>query len=147
MNFITVIYVWNTCEYSRGNGSVILVQSSPNIEEKGIRMIHHTGGFKCTLCNIAKSNHIYYNCRGHPLCEFCDTRYMDGDDLFRHLRREHLFCHFCDADGLHQYYSSYEFLRQHFQVEHYLCEEGECINEKFTSVFRTDIDMKGIVHF
>ncbi|GLV44611.1 uncharacterized protein CBL_13457 [Carabus blaptoides fortunei] len=80
--------------------------------------------------------------RGHPICEFCDTRYMDGDDLFRHLRREHLFCHFCDADGKHQYYSSYEFLRQHFQIEHYLCEEGECINEKFTSVFRSDIDMK-----
>lgn len=42
--------------------------------------------------------------RGHPLCEFCDERYMDSDELFRHLRRDHLFCHFCDADGFHQYY-------------------------------------------
>jgi hypothetical protein len=42
--------------------------------------------------------------RGHPLCEFCDQRYMDNDELFRHLRRDHLFCHFCDADGFHQYY-------------------------------------------
>ncbi|PSN32860.1 hypothetical protein C0J52_10305 [Blattella germanica] len=80
--------------------------------------------------------------RGHPLCEFCDQRYMDNDELFRHLRRDHLFCHFCDADGYHQYYSSYEYLREHFRSEHFLCEEGGCLEEKFTSVFRTEIDLK-----
>ncbi|XP_008552183.1 E3 ubiquitin-protein ligase ZNF598 [Microplitis demolitor] len=80
--------------------------------------------------------------KGHPLCEFCDCRYMDNDELFRHLRRDHLFCHFCDADGLHQYYSSYHYLREHFRQEHYLCEEGTCAAEQFTSVFRTDIDLK-----
>ncbi|XP_031828790.1 E3 ubiquitin-protein ligase ZNF598 isoform X2 [Nomia melanderi] len=67
---------------------------------------------------------------------------MDNDELFRHLRRDHLYCHFCDADGLHQYYSSYDYLRDHFRQEHYLCEEGLCSEEKFTSVFRTDIDLK-----
>ncbi|KAG5322863.1 ZN598 ligase, partial [Pseudoatta argentina] len=80
--------------------------------------------------------------KGHPLCEFCDQRYMDNDELYRHLRRDHLYCHFCDADGLHQYYSSYDYLRDHFRQEHYLCEEGMCAEEKFTSVFRTDIDLK-----
>ena len=80
--------------------------------------------------------------KGHPLCEFCDQRYMDNDELFRHLRRDHLYCHFCDADGLHQYYSSYDYLRDHFRQEHFLCEEGMCSEEKFTSVFRTDIDFK-----
>ncbi|GBM11822.1 E3 ubiquitin-protein ligase ZNF598 [Araneus ventricosus] len=80
--------------------------------------------------------------RGHPLCEHCDQRYMDRDELFRHVRKEHFFCHFCDADGLHQYYSDYEYLRNHFRKEHYLCEEGNCINERFTSAFRTDIDLK-----
>ncbi|XP_015109847.1 E3 ubiquitin-protein ligase ZNF598 [Diachasma alloeum] len=80
--------------------------------------------------------------KGHPLCEFCDRRYMDNDELFRHLRRDHLYCHFCDADGLHQYYSSYDYLRDHFRQEHYLCEEGACSEEKFTPVFRTDIDLK-----
>ncbi|KAF5290869.1 hypothetical protein FQR65_LT11508 [Abscondita terminalis] len=80
--------------------------------------------------------------RGHPLCEFCETRFMDNDELFRHLRRDHLFCHFCDADGKHQYYSSYNDLRKHYSEEHYLCEEGECKDEKFTSVFRSDIDLK-----
>ncbi|KAB0794084.1 hypothetical protein PPYR_13704 [Photinus pyralis] len=80
--------------------------------------------------------------RGHPLCEFCDTRFMDNDELFRHLRRDHLYCHFCDADGKHQYYSTYDDLRRHYNDEHYLCEEGDCKHERFTSVFRSDIDLK-----
>ncbi|KAI4455961.1 zinc finger protein [Holotrichia oblita] len=80
--------------------------------------------------------------RGHPLCEFCDVRYMDNDELFRHLRRDHLFCHFCDADGKHQYYNSYADLRKHFLEDHYVCEEGDCKNEQFTSVFRSDIDLR-----
>lgn len=37
--------------------------------------------------------------RGHPLCKFCDRRYLDPDELARHLRKEHYFCQFCDADG------------------------------------------------
>lgn len=80
--------------------------------------------------------------KGHPLCEFCDQRYMDNDELFRHLRRDHLYCHFCDADGFHHYYNSYSDLRDHFRQEHYLCEEGTCLEEMFTGVFRTDIDLK-----
>lgn len=42
--------------------------------------------------------------RGHPLCEYCNCRYLDRDELFRHLRREHYFCHFCDADGYNDFY-------------------------------------------
>ena len=43
--------------------------------------------------------------RGHPLCEFCEERYVDKDALYMHLRREHFFCHFCEADGIQQYYA------------------------------------------
>lgn len=42
--------------------------------------------------------------RGHPLCKFCDERYLDNDELLKHLRRDHYFCHFCDADGAQEYY-------------------------------------------
>ncbi|XP_054721111.1 E3 ubiquitin-protein ligase ZNF598-like [Uloborus diversus] len=80
--------------------------------------------------------------RGHPLCGFCDERYVDADDLFRHLRREHYFCHFCDADGSDEFFKDYDFLRVHFRKEHYLCEEGECAREKFVGAFRTEIDLK-----
>ena len=42
--------------------------------------------------------------RGHPLCQFCEVRYVDDEELFRHLRRDHFYCHFCDADGVQAYY-------------------------------------------
>ncbi|KAL1452733.1 hypothetical protein WDU94_006937 [Cyamophila willieti] len=80
--------------------------------------------------------------KGHPLCEFCDVRYMDSDELYRHLRRDHFFCHFCDADGHHYYFNGYPDLKEHFLKEHFLCQEENCINEQFTSVFRSEIDLK-----
>nr|XP_019564498.2 E3 ubiquitin-protein ligase ZNF598-like [Aedes albopictus] len=46
--------------------------------------------------------------RGHPLCEYCDKLFLDKDELFRHLRKMHLFCHFCDADGTNYFYGDNE---------------------------------------
>ena len=79
---------------------------------------------------------------GHPLCEFCDERFIDDEDLFKHLRKDHYFCHFCDADGLQYFYSEYPDLRRHFDQDHFLCTEPECEEQKFV-VFRTEIDFKG----
>ncbi|XP_066530347.1 E3 ubiquitin-protein ligase ZNF598 [Hoplias malabaricus] len=80
--------------------------------------------------------------RGHPLCKFCDDRYLDNDELLKHLRRDHYFCHFCDVDGAQEYYSDYKYLSEHFRECHYLCEEGRCSTEQFTHAFRTEIDYK-----
>ncbi|CAJ1076451.1 E3 ubiquitin-protein ligase ZNF598 [Xyrichtys novacula] len=80
--------------------------------------------------------------RGHPLCKFCDDRYLDNDELLKHLRRDHYFCHFCDADGSQEYYSDYQYLSEHFRESHYLCEEGRCSTEQFTHAFRSEIDYK-----
>lgn len=80
--------------------------------------------------------------KGHPLCQFCDVRYFDHDELYRHLRREHYYCHFCGDDYRLQYYRNYEYLREHFRQEHFLCEEGDCRNETFTAAFRSEIDLK-----
>lgn len=83
--------------------------------------------------------------RGHPLCEYCNKRYLDRDELFRHLRREHYFCHFCDADGCNEFYRDYNDLAEHFRQQHFLCEEGKCATEKFTGAFRSEIDYKAHV--
>ncbi|KAM6156100.1 E3 ubiquitin-protein ligase ZNF598 [Rhynchocyon petersi] len=80
--------------------------------------------------------------RGHPLCKFCDERYLDNDELLKHLRRDHYFCHFCDTEGAQDYYSDYAYLREHFREKHFLCEEGRCSTEQFTHAFRTEIDLK-----
>lgn len=83
--------------------------------------------------------------RGHPLCEYCNKRYLDRDELFRHLRREHYYCHFCDADGCNEFYRDYSALAEHFRQDHFLCEEGKCATEEFTGAFRTEIDFKAHV--
>ena len=38
-----------------------------------------------------------FSFRGHPLCEHCDQRFFDRDELYRHFRKDHYFCHFCDT--------------------------------------------------
>ncbi|XP_054739005.1 E3 ubiquitin-protein ligase ZNF598 [Anastrepha obliqua] len=82
--------------------------------------------------------------RGHPLCEFCKKRYLDRDELFRHKRRDHYFCHFCD-DESNDFYRDYDALANHFREHHFLCEEGRCATEQFVGAFRTEIDYKA--HF
>ncbi|XP_030368883.1 E3 ubiquitin-protein ligase ZNF598 isoform X2 [Scaptodrosophila lebanonensis] len=83
--------------------------------------------------------------RGHPLCEYCNKRYVDRDELFRHLRREHFFCHFCDANGCNEFYNVYDDLAQHFRQAHFLCEEGKCATEQFTGAFPNEIEYKAHV--
>lgn len=80
--------------------------------------------------------------RGHPLCQFCDDRYLDNDELLLHLRKTHFWCHICEKDGNQDYYPNYHNLRRHFKQAHFLCEEGECFHEKFTSVFRLKVDFQ-----
>jgi len=80
--------------------------------------------------------------KGHPLCEFCDQRFIDNEELYKHLRKDHYFCHFCDADGFQYFYSEYGDLSQHFDKDHFLCSEPQCEEQKFV-VFRTEIDLKG----
>ena len=45
--------------------------------------------------------------RGHPLCEFCDERYLDNDELVKHLRKDHYYCHFCETDGISNQFFGY----------------------------------------
>lgn len=78
----------------------------------------------------------------HPLCRFCDHRFLDNDSLHEHLRQNHFWCHFCENDGRQDFYDNYDLLRRHFKEAHFLCEEGACRQEKFTSVFRSKIDLQ-----
>ncbi len=40
------------------------------------------------------------------------------------------------------FFSGYPFLKDHFRHSHYLCEEGECYDIKFTNAFRSYIDYR-----
>lgn len=80
--------------------------------------------------------------KGHPLCKFCEDRFLDDDELHRHLRKNHFWCHICENDGKQLYFVDYPDLKNHFGDDHYLCEEDMCKYEQFTSVFRSDIDLQ-----
>jgi E3 ubiquitin-protein ligase ZNF598 len=45
--------------------------------------------------------------KGHPLCKFCDQRYFDKDELLKHLRKDHFYCHLCEEDGISTEYFRY----------------------------------------
>lgn len=46
-------------------------------------------------------------------------------------------------ENIASFFRDYTSLRVHFKSDHYLCEDGDCANEQFTAVFRSDIDLKG----
>ena len=73
-------------------------------------------------------------------------RFFDRDELYRHYRKDHYFCHFCDSDGHEEYYKEWSELRLHFLKHHYLCELDGCsANSVHTHeyvVFRTELDFQ-----
>jgi E3 ubiquitin-protein ligase ZNF598 len=82
--------------------------------------------------------------KGHPECEFCHERFYGDDELYTHCRDKHERCHICDRqpnNRQHQYYINYDALEEHFQKDHFLCLDKECLDKKFV-VFESEMDLK-----
>lgn len=83
--------------------------------------------------------------KGHPECGFCRQRFYGDDELYAHCRDKHERCHICDRRSSHrqqQYYVDYDALEDHFQKDHFLCLDPECLEKKFV-VFESQMDLKG----
>ncbi|KAK4229259.1 E3 ubiquitin-protein ligase hel2 [Podospora fimiseda] len=81
--------------------------------------------------------------RGHPLCGFCGARFYDSDKLYEHCKFKHERCFLCDRRDSRQphYYLDYNALEKHFEKDHFLCTDRECLEKKFV-VFETALDLK-----
>lgn len=82
--------------------------------------------------------------KGHPECGFCRQRFYGDDELYTHCRDKHERCHICDRRASHrqqQYYIDYNALEVHFQKDHYVCLDQECLDKKFV-VFESQMDLK-----
>ncbi|VDM72420.1 unnamed protein product [Strongylus vulgaris] len=65
---------------------------------------------------------------GHPSCLFCDQRFFDEEFRYKHLRKEHFFCQFCESDGKHMnvFFKDHGELVAHYKAQHFLCDFEEC---------------------
>eukprot|EP00743_Colponemidia_sp_Colp-15_P010159 GILK01011158.1.p1 GENE.GILK01011158.1~~GILK01011158.1.p1 ORF type:complete len:503 (+),score=79.27 GILK01011158.1:67-1509(+) len=81
--------------------------------------------------------------KGHPLCEFCSTRFYGELELYQHLNSQHESCHICQRTdpNTHIYYGSYADMEDHFRKDHHLCEEPQCLETRFI-VFDNPIDLQ-----
>ncbi|EAW08515.1 E3 ubiquitin-protein ligase HEL2 [Aspergillus clavatus NRRL 1] len=82
--------------------------------------------------------------KGHPECGFCHKRFYGDDELYAHCRDRHERCHICDRRSVNrqqQYYIDYNALEDHFQRDHFLCLDKECLEKKFV-VFESQMDLK-----
>lgn len=81
--------------------------------------------------------------KGHPLCGFCGERFYDDDRLYEHCRMRHERCFICDRRDSRQphYFLDYDALEQHFEKDHFLCQDRLCLEKKFV-VFESELDLK-----
>nr|XP_004295579.2 PREDICTED: E3 ubiquitin-protein ligase hel2-like [Fragaria vesca subsp. vesca] len=80
--------------------------------------------------------------KGHPMCEFCETRFYGQSELYSHMSTEHYKCHLCSNFGeQYEYHRNYNDLEEHFYQGHFLCEEESCLEKKFV-VFRSEAELK-----
>ncbi|OAX82909.1 hypothetical protein ACJ72_02734 [Emergomyces africanus] len=82
--------------------------------------------------------------KGHPECGFCRQRFYGDDELYTHCRDKHERCHICDRRSgtrQQQYFVNYNSLEAHFNKDHFLCLDKECLEKKFV-VFESQLDLK-----
>ncbi|TKY88133.1 hypothetical protein EX895_002843 [Sporisorium graminicola] len=81
----------------------------------------------------------------HRLCEYDRRLFYSDDELFAHMRDQHEQCFICKASGSEEerwkYYRDYNMLEKHFRKQHWLCENTECLQNKFV-VFANEVDFK-----
>lgn len=91
--------------------------------------------------------------KGHPKCEFCNSRYFDNEELYKHSRKEHYFCSICANDtGVNQFFKYVSFfnllirrfrtatqLHKHYKQRHHPCLEADC--ESAGIVFSNEFDL------
>jgi len=63
----------------------------------------------------------------HPECQFCQERFMDEEELLRHMNVVHQMCGICDRVGVHgHYFADVQCLAAHYAEAHYVCAHPNC---------------------
>nr|CAH8861171.1 unnamed protein product [Trichobilharzia regenti] len=82
--------------------------------------------------------------KGHPLCDFCQERFYEMEDLIHHIRDLHFLCDLCMATGKFVVFREQCELLDHYGDSHHLC--TECRAQQRISCFAT-ADRLGLHRF
>ncbi|CAH8557729.1 unnamed protein product [Schistosoma turkestanicum] len=82
--------------------------------------------------------------RGHPLCDFCQERFYEMEDLIVHIRDLHFLCDLCMTSGKFVVFRQQNELLDHYGESHHLC--SECRAQQRISCFATE-DRLGLHRF
>ena len=48
--------------------------------------------------HMTGARNVISGVRGHPMCSFCNERFFDDEELYKHSRRVHFFCALCSQE-------------------------------------------------
>ncbi|TNN21192.1 E3 ubiquitin-protein isoform 2 [Schistosoma japonicum] len=82
--------------------------------------------------------------KGHPLCDFCQERFYELEDLIIHIRDIHFLCDLCMTTGKFVVFRQQCELLDHYGDSHHLC--SECRAQQRISCFAT-ADRLGLHRF
>uniref|UniRef100_A0A5K4FFL7 RING-type domain-containing protein n=1 Tax=Schistosoma mansoni TaxID=6183 RepID=A0A5K4FFL7_SCHMA len=82
--------------------------------------------------------------KGHPLCDFCQERFYEMEDLITHIRDLHFLCDLCMTTGKFVVFRQQCELLDHYGESHHLC--SECRAQQRISCFATE-DRLGLHRF
>ncbi|CAH8602826.1 unnamed protein product [Heterobilharzia americana] len=82
--------------------------------------------------------------KGHPLCDFCEERFYEMEDLINHIRDLHFLCDLCMTTGKFVVFRKQDELLDHYGESHHLC--TECRAQQRISCFAT-ADRLGLHRF
>ncbi|VEL26225.1 unnamed protein product [Protopolystoma xenopodis] len=60
---------------------------------------------------------------GHPLCDFCDSRFYEYEDLVEHVHSIHFTCEVCHGAGQLEVFRDRDELNRHYTTYHFTCQE------------------------
>ena len=78
------------------------------------------------------------NFEGHPICKFCNERYVDSMDLKHHMKQKHEECSLCKISGKSSWFKSINQLKDHYKDDHIVCDY--CTTSEGLIGFADEID-------
>eukprot|EP00834_Sanchytrium_tribonematis_P000011 NODE_2_length_91304_cov_0.692462.p11 type:complete len:555 gc:universal NODE_2_length_91304_cov_0.692462:45634-47298(+) len=124
------IYPSNLISKHTNTGDKQFLQS--NVED------HREKDFKVSITEKKNVLNPLINFAGHPLCQFCTNRFVDQEQLKKHMKERHEECSLCKQSGKSIWFNALKDLQAHYKEDHIVCEY--CTTSEGLIGFADDLD-------